>query len=201
LTRNDRMRLTRAAVFTAVLGLFIFAGCLEEPEIDERWTKTEFISVTPGPGTLAPGGQANAVNVHARITWRKILTGFLVAEVRYAPTIAPAQVWLDPAEHSLRTAGGIDNILANSVTAGRATRAVTGFDHLMQDFTLTFTAQGWPDSVTGSGVYLVLYLADGEEIELANGRDSLIVTPFVSTDREVLHTGFALDIPPAGGGS
>ena len=41
-------------------------------------------------------------------------------------------------------------------------------------------------------------MGDGEEVELQDGRDSLIVTPFVSTDQEVLHTGFALNV--TGGG-
>jgi hypothetical protein len=36
----------------------------------------------------------------------------------------------------------------------------------------------------------------GDEIELANGEDSLVVTPFVSTDKEILHTGFPLTITP-----
>jgi hypothetical protein len=193
--------MTMAAIFVAVMGLTILVGCLEEPEIDELWTKTEFLNVTPQAGVVASGMQSHTVTVNGRITWRKILTGFLVAEVRYSPNVAPGDVWLDPTEHSMRTAGSIDHILANSVTAGRATRAVTGFDHLMQDFDLTFSASGWPDSASGAGVYVLLYLGSGVEIELANGQDSLVVTPFVSTNQEVLHTGFALDIPPAGGGS
>jgi len=184
-----------------VLALIAVAGCLNEPEIDERWTKLEFLSASPIPGTVMPAGQTVDVTVTGRITYRDILTGFVVAEVRYADSIAPTDVVLNPAQHTLHEAGGVDRILANSVTAGRATRAVTGFDHLMQDFTLSFTAQGWPDSVAGSGLFLVFYIGEGEEIELQDGTDSLVVTPFVSTDYEVLHTGFALDIPPPGGGS
>jgi hypothetical protein len=183
------------------LALFALAGCLSEPEIDERWTKLEFLAADPVPGTAAPAGQSIDVTVTGRITYRDILTGFVVAEVRYSDTVSPTDVALNPALHTLNEAGGVDRILANSVTAGRATRAVTGFDHLMQDFTLSFTAQGWPDSVAGSGLFLVFYMGEGEEIELQDGTDSLVVTPFVSTDYEVLHTGFALDISPPGGGS
>jgi hypothetical protein len=83
------------------------------------------------------GGQPLAVSVKGRITYRDILTGFLVAEVRYSDTISPASVPLDPTENTLEAAQAIDRILANSVTAGRATRAVTGFDHLMQDVDLS----------------------------------------------------------------
>jgi hypothetical protein len=141
------------------------------------------------------------VSVKGRITYRDILTGFLVAEVRYSDTISPASVPLDPTENTLEAAQAIDYILANSVTAGRATRAVTGFDHLMQDIDLSFTATVPPEmyaggATAGRGLYLLLYMGAGDEIELANGADSLVVTPFVSTQYEVLHNGFALRITP-----
>ncbi|MGD8415244.1 MAG: hypothetical protein PVF33_13475 [Candidatus Latescibacterota bacterium] len=180
------------------LALTLSVGCLGEPEIDERWTLVQFLEADPQPGQTAAPAQPLDVSVEGRITYRSILTGFLVAEVRYSDTVTPASVDLDPSRHTEEIAKEIDLILANSVTAGRATRAVTGWDHLMQDFTLSFTAQV-PDSAGNGGLFLLLYMGDGDEIRLQDGRDSLVVTPFVSGEREVLHTGFALNT--SGGGS
>jgi len=180
------------------LALVVFLGCLGEPEIDERWTLVQFLETSPQPGQSAASAEPLDVTVTARITYRRILTGFLVAEVRYSDTVTPSSITLDPTRHTLELARDVDRILANSVTAGRATRPVTGWDHLMQDFTLSFTAQV-PDSADSGGLFLLLYMGEGDEIRLQDGRDSLVVTPFVSTDKEVLHTGYALDA--TGGGS
>ncbi len=179
-------------------------GCLGEPEIDERWTLLEMQSVSPQPGQAQAAGSPINVSVSSRITYRQILTGFLVAEVRYSDSVSPAEVTLDHGAHTAEVAQSIDRILANSVTAGRATKAVTGFDHLMRDVRLSFTAQIPPemfDAVGGDGLYLVLYMGSGDEVRLQDGRDSLVVTPFVSGQHEVLFTGFALDITQPGGGS
>ncbi len=178
-------------------GLTALVGCLDEPEIDDTWTKLEFLSVAPGPKQAPSASQPINVRVKGRVTYRSILTGFLVAEVRYSPTITPASVALNPDEHTLRDAESIDRILANSVTAGRATRASTGFDHLMQDVDLNFAATVPAGYVPGTGgLYLLLYMGDGEEVERVNNTDTLIVTPFVSTQKEVLHTGFAINVTP-----
>jgi hypothetical protein len=120
----------------------------------------------------------------------------MVAEVRYSPTLTSLSLPLDPEEHTEECARSVDRILANSVTAGRATRAVTGWDHLVQSVNLSFTAQVPPAVLTSGGLFLVLYMGSGDEVELANGEDSLVVTPFVSTDKEILHTGFPITIVP-----
>ena len=185
----------------ALLALLMFSAvalmsCLDEPDIDETWTKLEFLSVTPGPKQAPSASQPINVSLKGRVTYRSILTGFVVAEVRYSPTIAPASVLLNPDEHTLRDAESIDLILANSVTTGRATRASTGFDHLMQDVNFNFTAQVPAAAASGGGLYLLLYMGEGEEVERVNDTDTLIVTPFVSTQKEVLHTGFAINITP-----
>lgn len=193
------MNVLKKLALVLPLTLITSLGCLGEPEIDERWTLMELVAVNPEPGTSAQANQSLDIAVDARITYRAIITGVLVAELRYSDVVSPGAVALDPMEHTLEIAQDIDQILANSITAGRATRSVTGWDHLMQDFQFTFTAQV-PDSATGRGLYLLLYMGDGDEIELPGGEDSLVVTPFVSTDREVLHTGFALPITLPGGG-
>jgi hypothetical protein len=180
------------ALFAAFL-----PACLDEPEIDETWTKLEFLSVTPGPRQASSAGQPVNVSLKGRITYRRILTGFVVAELRYSPTIAPSSVLLNPEEHTLNDAQDIDRILANSVTTGRATRAVTGFDHLMQDVNFAFSGGVPAGAASGTGgLYLLLYMGEGDEVEQEDGTDSLVVTPFRSTDREVLHTGFAINITP-----
>jgi hypothetical protein len=188
---------TRALLAVLTISAGALMSCLDEPGIDETWTKLEFLSVTPGPKQTRSASQPIDVTVKGRVTYRSILTGFLVAEVRYSPTIAPASVALNPEVHSLNEAEDIDRILANSVTAGRATRASTGFDHLMQDVDLTFTAQVPAAAMTGTGgLYLLLYMGDGDKIERQGQPDTLIVTPFLSTSKEILHTGFALNVTP-----
>ena len=201
-TESARRRVQGLAAVALIVAIAITAGCLGEPEIDERWTKVEMLNVAPQPTETQQAGQPIDVTVNGRITYRQILTGFLVAEVRYSDTITPDQVALDPTRHNEVNAEHIDQILANSVTAGRATRAVTGFDHLMQDIDLSFTANvpaamfpnGQGPAV--GGLYLLLYMGDGDEIELSDGRDSLVVTPFVSDDKQILHTGYEFQVTP-----
>jgi len=196
-----RSTVVQGLILAVLLGMPALVGCLGEPEIDERWTLLEMMTSDPVPGENLPVDQPLSVQVSGRITYRAIRTGFLVAEVRYSDSLSPAAVGLDPDDHSLNTAHRVERVLNNSVTAGRATRAVTGFDHLMQDVTLNFEAivppnmfTGDPDSVANRGLFLVLYLGDGEEIELQDGRDSLVVTPMPVDQYEVLYTGFALDL-------
>jgi len=199
-----RRRRRGLAALPIAVGLMTLAGCLGEPEIDERWTLLEFVSVNPQVGTTPPSDQPIDVTVSSRITYRSILTGFLVAEVRYSDTVAPSSVSLNPNLHTAPIASDIDRILANSVTAGRATKVITGWDHLMQSVNLSFTAlvpaamfANGPTPV--GGLYLILYVGEGDEIRRQDGTDSLVVTPFVSTDYELLHTGFVLDVAPPGG--
>jgi hypothetical protein len=191
----------RGALLPAVLVALVVFGCvLDEPAIDERWTLVEFLSMSPRPEQSVAATQPINVSVKGRITYRRIVTGFLVAEVRYSDTISPQNVALATDEHTLEIAQDVDRILANSVSTGRATRAVTGFDHLMQDLNLNFTAQV-PAALTTpgapGGLYLVLYMGSGEEIRLRNGTDSLVVTPFVSSNEEILHTGYTLSLSAA----
>jgi hypothetical protein len=198
----------RARGITLVLALaaLLAAGCLGEPEIDERWNLLEFLDGQPRPGETMAAGEDVPVTVKARVTFRAILTGTLVAEVRYSETLPPAATRLDRDEHTLEQALMVERILAESVTAGRATRLVTGFDHLMRTVDLEFSTRvppamlsGGPDSLATRGLYLVLYMGEGEEIELPGGADSLVVTPFAVEDSEVLFCGFPLDVDTSGG--
>jgi hypothetical protein len=186
----------RALLVLFTVSASALMSCLDAPTIDETWTKLEFLSTTPTPKQSRSVSAPINVSVKGRVTYRSILTGFLVAEVRYSPTITPKSVALNPDEHTLRDAESIDRILANSVTAGRATYPSTGFDHLMQDVDLSFTAQLPAGATTTGGCFLLLYMGEGEKIERQGEPDTLIVTPFVSTKKEVLHTGFAINVAP-----
>ena len=200
-TRHQRIAAPAAAALLAAAAL---AGCLEEPTIDERWTLVELLQTSPGPSALLGTGPDVPVTVQGRITYRDIETGFLVAEARYADNLDPRSLVLDHDEHTLASALEIERILDNSVTAGRAIKAVTGFDHLQQTINLSFTARvpaamtATPDSTGTRGLYLVLYMGSGEEIELQGGRDSLVVTPFRVEETEVLFTGHRLNVVAGG---
>ena len=179
----------------ALLGL---TGCLGEPKIEDRWTRLDMESVNLTPYQAMPVGSAPSVAVRAAITYRSIVTGFVVAELRASSTITPAEVTVHPDASRLGMARDIDRILANSVTLGRATRAITGWDHLVQRVDLSFTGSV-PAAIDTSGaapgsLFLICYLGSGEEIERFNDSDTLIVTPFDSMQYEILPVGmeFAL---------
>lgn len=201
---HDCARPAALAGLAAALAL-AGAGCLGEPPLDERWTLLEIAEATPARGVSVPADRPIAVNVRGRITYRAVRTGFVVAELRYSESISPAMVSLDPREHTLENARTVEYILANSVTAGRATRAVTGFDHLIQDLDLAFTAPvpagltaAAGDSAATRSLFLVMYLGEGDEVELPAGGDSLVVTPFGVDDVQVLFTGYPVRVGPAG---
>ncbi|HET9328281.1 MAG TPA: hypothetical protein VFQ05_16055 [Candidatus Eisenbacteria bacterium] len=175
-----------------VLGAWLLAGCFDEPEIEDRWTRVDVVASSVAPFQNFSAGSAESITVRAKITFRRILTGYAVVELR-ASTIPASAVALHPDAPRVPMAGDIDNILANSVSCGRATRAVTGWDHLIQTVNLGFTGQV---PATASGLFLIGYLADGDEIELSNGADSLVITPYASTPYEILPVGMELGIVP-----
>jgi hypothetical protein len=185
------------------LSAVLLGGCLGAPEIEDRWTRIDFESASLAPGQALPAGSAQAVNVRAAITYRRIVTGFAVAELRASSTVGTGSVEIHPDAEREPMASAIDYVLQNSVTVGRATRAVTGWDHLIQtiDFNFTGVAPATLDSTgaPAAGLFLVCYLGQGTEIELADGSDSLVVTPFPSGPFEILPVG--LELLVAGPGS
>jgi len=183
--------------------LAVCAGCLGEPEIDERWTLLEITGSDPVPGEVVAANQTLAVSMSTMITYRDIRTGFLVAEVRYSDSLSLSALNLDVDDHNEDMTGRIEQVLNNSVTAGRGVKAVTGFDHLEQRINFAFDAivpadmfTGSADEVANRGLFLVLYLAEGDEIEQEDGSDSLVVTPFAASQYELLYTGFGLNVQP-----
>ena len=190
----------RLAPAAALLALPLLAGCLDEPEIEDRWTRVDLRGANVAPYQMLPPGWNDTLRVQTRVTWRSILTGYAVAELR-ASSIPAGQVALAPDAPRLRMATDIDRILAQSVSLGRVTRAVTGWDHLMQDLDLAFTATV-PAATDSTGapvsLFLLVYLGSGEEIEREDGTDTLVVTPFVSSEAEVLPSGLVLGIGTQG---
>jgi hypothetical protein len=70
---------------------------------------------------------------------------------------------------------------------------VTGWDHLIQNLNLGFTGTV---PASANGLFLLCYLADGDKIELGNGSDTLVITPYTSTPNEILPVGMELGIGP-----
>ncbi|MBI1795908.1 MAG: hypothetical protein HYR74_02540 [Candidatus Eisenbacteria bacterium] len=183
-------RLLLAAALAAPL-----AGCpLDKPTIEERWTRIDFTATSLTNGQTLPPGQV-PITVGANITYRSIVTGFAVAELRGSSSVTAGSVGIRPNADRQHMAEDIQRMLASSVTLGRATRAVTGWDHLIQhiDFAFTGSVPAVLDS-TGApaGLFLVCYLGSGAKLRRADGTDSLIVTPFNVDRYELLPIGLSL---------
>lgn len=200
--------ISHAAVPLAA-AVLLLPGCLGDPPIDERWTLLEVVS-GPDVASVTPG-TSTPVSVTARITFREILTGFVIVEVRASETLTADAVGFENDEDRLAMARDVDRILAESTSLGFAARAVTGFDHLMQDIPLTIDAGLPPPSANGAaadsaaaaavgpaqGIFLLVYFGDVEDVEMANGDEVQVVTPLPSEENEILSTGVEL----AAGGS
>lgn len=192
MTRTSH-RNTRRAALAALLaaGTLTVAGCFDEPKTEEKWTRIDVKGANLSAHPSVPAG-SDSFNLQLAITYRRIITGFVVADLRVSPNVTHNDVDLAPDADRVRMANDIDNILQNSVTLGRATRAITGWDHLIQDLTLSFRG-AVPD--TGS-VFLVVYLGAGDEVERVNQPDTLIVTPFDSNTYQLLPVGYEVAITP-----
>jgi len=174
------------------------AGCLSEPDIEDRWTRLDFDSASLAYGQSVPPG-SDSITVRTAITFRRIVTGYAVVELRASGTIAPGDVALQPDADRVHEAQDVDAILANSQMLGRATRAVTGWDHLIQRFDLGFRANVpavLDSGGTPAGLFLVAYLADGDKIELPGGGDTLVITPMPSVPNQLLPIG--IELTPGG---
>lgn len=178
-----------------VLGAVTLAGCFDKPKIEDRWTRVDVLGSSPVPRQTLPPGTMQAITMHTTITYRSILTGFAVAELRAGDSLAASQMAMDPDAPRVAMAEGIDVILQHSRSLGRATRAVTGWDHLIQplDFTFNAATPTGPDSTWGgSRLFLLCYLGSGERIEIQGQPDSIAITPFISSEHQVLPVGMDL---------
>jgi len=195
--RAASARAGAAVVLLLGIAAVLLSGCLGAPRLEDRWTRVDIVSSNTVPYQAMPVGP-DSFAVHARVTFRSILTGFLVIELRGSTTMAPTSVEITPLAPRLAMAQQIDTVLSHSVTLGRVTRAVTGWDHLIQEFDLGFNGTV-PASLTDSsgtgapaGLFLLCYLGSGDKIERVNQPDTLIVTPFGSSQYQILPVGMSL---------
>lgn len=196
--RAARLARGAAAVLVLMAAAATLAGCLGKPPIEDQWTRLDVESSTLRPNQSVPPSAAESVQVVVRITYRSIVTGFAVAELRVADSLGVADVVLSPDAPRVPMAHDIDRILAGSRTLGRATRAVTGWDHLIQPLDLRFSAATPPDTggIGARGLFLVCYMGSGDEIQLPGNRDSLVITPFNSDQYRILPVGMELSLTP-----
>ena len=195
------MRTVVACSAGATLAL-VLAGCLDAPKIEDRWTRVDMAGASLAPSQPVTAGSTIPVLVSSDIYYRRILTGYAVAELRASTSISPGMLQMNPNANRLQMATDMDRLLATSVSMGREARAFTGWDHLIQHMDFAFTGVV-PGTVTDSvgtgptaGLFLVCYLGSGRKIELADGTDSVAVTPFVSNAYEILPVGLPLTVVP-----
>lgn len=189
--------LRRAAALLALAACALpAAGCLGEPKIEDRWTRIDLVSANHSPGQVVSAGVRDSIAVVGRVTYRSILTGYAVAELRASSTLGNVSVTLAPDASREPMAYDVDRILANSVSVGRAVRPVTGWDHLVQQIDLAFAAVPPAGDSTGAtqGLFLLFYLGSGERIELRDGSDSIAITPFPSAQYQILPVGLKLGL-------
>ncbi len=194
----------RGTAFALLLvSTVLIGGCLGKPTVEDRWTRIDIDSASLSPGQTLPGGTTQPITVSTHITYRSIITGFAVAELRSSNTLTAADVTLRPDAPRPVMAEDIDRVLDNSVTLGRATRGVTGWDHLIQHIDFSFNgvtpaALDTAAATTGTpaGLFLVCYLGAGDKVERQDGTDTLVVTPFRSSQYQILPIGMALAVGP-----
>jgi hypothetical protein len=187
-----------------VFSVGIFAGCLEKPPIEERWSNVRIDSQSVGDTTPLSPGDSTRVRVKTSVRFEDLITGFVVAELRASQSLSYEDIGFDSIEDPIVESELVEQIISQSIPAGRATRATVGFPQLIRRFDFDFDVR-IPTIVAGSydppggntqSLFLVVYLAEGDEVRLATGQDSLVVDPFLTQDMQVLHKGLAIPLNP-----
>jgi len=195
------MRAVVACSAGATLAL-VLAGCLDAPKIEDRWTRVDMAGASLAPSQPVTAGSTIPVLVSSDIYYRRILTGYAVAELRASTSISPGMLQMNPNADRLQMATDMDRLLATSVSMGREARAFTGWDHLIQHMDFAFTGVV-PGTVTDSvgtgptaGLFLVCYLGSGVKVERQDGTDTVIVTPYTSSPYQILPVGLSVTVAP-----
>jgi hypothetical protein len=195
------MRTVVACSAGATLAL-VLAGCLDAPKIEDRWTRVDMAGASLAPSQPVTAGSTIPVLVSSDIYYRRILTGYAVAELRASTSISPGMLQMNPNANRLQMATDMDRLLATSVSMGREARAFTGWDHLIQHMDFAFTGVV-PGTVTDSvgtgptaGLFLVCYLGSGVKVERQDGTDTVIVTPYASSPYQILPVGLSVTVAP-----
>jgi hypothetical protein len=160
----------------ALAGLLLtslLAGCLGEPEIEDRWTRLDVVEVESG--AIDPESNAVALRVRGRITYRTILTGSLIMEIRSSEALGAKDVDLRDEADRLVATQQISTLLESSDASGSATRAVTGFDRLIQEVDFFFPGE-IPTPPAGGAVFAVFYFGDVEEMDAPGNEQVTIIT-------------------------
>ena len=189
-------RTHRARVCGTVLLLLAVTGaggCFDAPKLEDRWTRVDLLGANVTASQALTPGSMQTFQLATTVTYRAIVTGYAVAELRASSVVPLTSVDLGANAPRLRMAQDIDRILLNSVSMGRTIRPVTGWDHLIQHIDFSFTAPvpaaGDSSMSPSGGLYLLCYLGSGVKLELPSGADSIIVTPFNSEASQVLPVG------------
>ena len=199
---------SRSLLVLCALVAATFSGCLGEPEVEERWTNLEFLSASTGEALVFDVGDTVNVDFRSRVTFRGHFIGFMVAELRVSRTLTADSLYLDSESDAIAASENVERLLQRSQPVARVVKGMAGFPALRRTLESGFTTQV-PGFVSGEfdrpggvprSLFLVLYMGDAEEIELEDGRDSLVVTPFSTRGDEVLFKAIALpftDTEPA----
>jgi len=101
-----------------LLGTPLVAGCpLDRPRIEDRWTRVDLVAASLGASQSVPPGP-RSITVSADVTYRSILTGFAVAELR-ASAVSTTAVTIEPGANRVAMARDIQAVLQSSVSLGR----------------------------------------------------------------------------------
>lgn len=189
---TPRPRTVLAAALLAA-GAVLLAGCFDAPKLEDRWTRLDVVESNVSAFQTLTLGARESIHVVADVTYRDIVTGFAIADLRVAPTLVPGLLQVSPDADRQRMAADIDTLLARSTSLGRSTRAVTGWDHLIQriafDFHGNVPAVLDSTGTAGGAVFLVCYLGSGERVRRLGQDDTLVVTPFASGPFHILPVG------------
>jgi hypothetical protein len=163
------------------------SGCLWEPEIEDSWTRLDVIE--PASPAAVAGG---AVQIRSRITYREIMTGDVIAELRVSDVVTHDAVQLGPTADREALLEDVELILNNSQRLGAAAVPVTGWTHLMQEFTLELDASGIPSDPAQGYAFIVVYFGQSETVELPDGTEITTFEPGDFRETHVLPAGVEL---------
>ena len=184
-----------------VVAAVALGGCFGAPQIEDRWTRVDLENSNLVPLQAVAIGTPLTISGRANITYRRILTGVVVAELRASSTLLSSAVAIRPDAERVPMAQAIELVLQNSVSLGRDARPVTGWDHLIQHLDFSFNGSipaGTDSSGAPVSLFLVCYLGDGQRVERQGQPDTLIVTPFLSTTYRILPVGLELAVASGG---
>jgi len=169
-----------------VLLLACSAGCLDAPELEDRWTRLDVVELSTRENAPTKWGEPVSIHARGRITYRAVLTGAVAMELRYGDTIGFADVQLEDEADRLAMTADIERILESTTVLAGASQPVTGFHKLIQeiDFDLEATLPAGP-----GGLFVIFYFGEEEEVEGARGEMETVVRPIEFSAREVLPGG------------